>query len=187
MGELAHRSKNGIAVVLAIVNQTARSATTVEQFEDALSQRLQAMALSQDLVTESGGRPVRLSRVAETVLAPFGLAPFDLDPAMEQVSISGDMASGIALILHEMATNAVKYGALSNGRGRIAIEGVVDAGPGLAALHWRESGGPPVKPDGRRGFGSKLLEGALRNRGGKVEPVFHVNGFHARVEFPREG
>ncbi|MET0274080.1 MAG: PAS domain-containing protein [Phenylobacterium sp.] len=187
MGELAHRSKNGIAVVLAIVNQTARSATSVEQFEDALSQRLQAMALSQDLVTESGGRPVRLSRVAETVLSPFGLAPFDLDPALEQVSVSGDMASGIALILHEMATNAVKYGALSNGRGRIAIEGVADAGAGLAALHWRESGGPPVKPDGRRGFGSKLLDSALRNRGGKVEPVFHVKGFHARVEFPREG
>jgi PAS domain S-box-containing protein len=185
MGELAHRSKNGIAVVLAIVNQTARSAGSVEQFEDLLTARLQAMAQSQDLVTEAGGRPVRLSRVAQTVLAPFGLAPFDLDPEMEQVTVTGDIGSGIALLLHEMATNAVKYGALSNGKGRIAITRVLDVGPGLAALHWRERGGPPVKPDGRRGFGSKLLEAALRNRGGKVESSFPFEGFEARVEFPR--
>jgi PAS domain S-box-containing protein len=185
MGELAHRMKNGLAVVLAIVSQTARSSQTVQQFEHLLTARLQAMARSQDLVTAAGGRPVQLSQVAQQVLTPFGLTRFDIDPEIGQLMAAGDVATGLALLLHEMATNAVKYGALSNRKGRIAIARLSDAGPGLVAIGWRERGGPQVRRVGCRGFGSKLLEAVLRNHGGKVDAAFPLAGFEARVEFPR--
>jgi two-component sensor histidine kinase len=81
-----------------------------------------------------------------------------------------------------MATNAVKYGALSRPEGRIMLR-AEDAGPGMAALHWSERGGPRVEASNRRGFGTKLLQAALRQHGGKVEPAFRPEGFSARMEF----
>jgi two-component sensor histidine kinase len=170
---------------MAIVNQTARSSTTVEGFEALLNARLEAMLRSQQLVTEAGGRPVNILEVAGPALTPFGLGRFDFDPELAKVTVDGDIAIGLALLLHELATNAVKYGALSNAKGRIGLTRL-PRGVGLGALEWRERGGPPVKPSNRRGFGSRLLELALRNRGGKVESAFEPQGFSATLEFPIE-
>lgn len=186
MGELAHRAKNGLQVMMAIVSETARSADSVEAFEQVLMARLEAMAQSQDLVTASGGRPVQLHDLAASALKPFGLTRFDIEPAMSSLMVHGDVAAGLALLLHEMATNAVKYGALSRPEGRIILR-PGDAGPGMAALHWQERGGPPVKPSSRRGFGSRLLQAALRQQGGKVESDFRPEGFTARMEFRVSG
>jgi PAS domain S-box-containing protein len=183
MGELAHRAKNGIAVVMAIVQQTARSAGSVEAFEDTLMARLQSMATAQDLVTGSGGRPVPLGEVVRKTLSPFGLARFDLDERLDGVTIVGEIAVGLGLLLHEMATNAVKYGALSGGGGRVGIA-YAEPDAGLVAMHWREAGGPEVKLTGRQGFGSRVFEAALRTQGGRVEFAFHPQGFEARVAFP---
>jgi PAS domain S-box-containing protein len=182
IGELAHRAKNGLQVMAAIVTETARSAETVEGFQDVLLARIDAMAQANDLVTASGGRPVPLSQVAERTLTPFGLARFEMEPRIAQVTVRGDVAGGLALLLHEMATNAVKYGALSRPEGRVSLQ-AEGAGPGMAALHWRERGGPEVKPSNRQGFGSRLLQAALRQQGGKVEPAFDPDGFKARMEF----
>jgi PAS domain S-box-containing protein len=183
MGELAHRAKNGIAVIMAIVNQTARGQETVEGFEELLMARLQAMANSQDLVTASGGRPVSLADVIGTAVAPFGRGRFDLDPALSEVTLRGEMAAGMGLLLHEMATNAVKYGALSNRAGRVAINR--DTAPeGCAAFAWKEIGGPEVVPSNSRGFGTRLLNQVLRNQGGDVRFSFEREGFLAYVEFP---
>jgi PAS domain S-box-containing protein len=182
IGELAHRAKNGLQVMMAIVSETARSAENVESFAGVLTARLDALAQAQDLVTASGGRPVTLSDLAARALTPFGLARFDLQPKIAEVTVRGDVAGGLALLLHEMATNAVKYGALSNADGRVSLE-AEGAGPGMAALHWRERGGPPVAPSNRRGFGSRLLQGALRQHGGQVYPAFGPEGFSARMEF----
>lgn len=183
MGELAHRAKNGISVMLGIVAQTARGQDTVEGFRDLLMSRLQAMANSQDLVTAAGGRPVPLADVIGKATAPFGPARFDLDPALEELTLRGDMAAGMGLLLHEMATNAVKYGALSKVGGRVVIakEGAPD---GRAAFRWREMGGPAVSPGGRQGFGTRLLQQVLRPQGGAVTFEFEARGFHACVEFP---
>ena len=106
MGELAHRAKNGIAVIMAIVSQTARGQTTVEGFQELIMSRLQAMANSQDLVTASGGGSVGLGDVIDKALSPFGQGRVDLDPAIADVIIRGEMAVGMGLLLHEMATNA---------------------------------------------------------------------------------
>ena len=183
MGELAHRAKNGIAVVMAIVSQTARGQETVEGFQELLMARLQAMANSQDLVTASGGRPVGLGDVVDKALSPFGKARVDFDPALSEVTVRGDMAIGMGLLLHEMATNAVKYGALSKRSGRVAIDRET-APEGRAAFAWRESGGPPASPPETPGFGTRLLQQVLRPQGGEVTFAFEPQGFRARAEFP---
>jgi PAS domain S-box-containing protein len=183
MGELAHRAKNGIAVIMAIVNQTARGQETVEGFEEVLMARLQAMANSQDLVTASGGRAVSLADVISIAVAPFGRGRFDLDAALAEVTVRGDMAAGMGLLLHEMATNAVKYGALSNRLGRVEIERA-DAPGGRVAFSWKEIAGPEVAPSNASGFGTRLLNQVLRNQGGDVRFSFEREGFQACVEFP---
>src|SRR6185312_11477887 len=144
--------KNGIAILMAIVSQTARGQDTVEGFLELIMARLQAMADSQDLVTEAGGRPVPLGDVLAKALTPFGGGRVDLDPAMGEVTLRGDMAIGMGLLVHEMATNAVKYGALSASGGRIEV-GLDKAPEGRAAFAWRESGGPPVSSPQKPGFG----------------------------------
>lgn len=183
MGELAHRAKNGIAVVMAIVQQTARSAQTLEGFEALLLSRLQSMATAQDLVTATGGRPVQLADVVSQTMAPFGLARFDVGE-LDGVTIVGEIAVGLGLLLHETATNAVKYGALSNAKGRVAIDRG-DSDAGRVALCWRERGGPEVKVSSRQGFGTRLLQSALRNYGAEVAFRFDPQGFEATVVFPR--
>lgn len=182
MGELAHRAKNGLQVMTAIVQETARTAESVKGFEDVLVARIQAMAKSQDLVTASGGRPIRLSDLASETLTPFGLGRFEMEPDIEALTVQGDVAGGLALLLHEMATNAVKYGALSRPEGKVELK-AENAGPGMAALSWRERGGPKVQPTNKVGFGSKLLQAALRQQGGRVVPAFEPDGFQARMEF----
>lgn len=182
MGELAHRARNGMLVMQAMVQQAARSAATVEEFAEVLSARLQAMATSQDLVTQAGGRPVRLSDLLAQVLTPFDLDRFDLDPALGALTVNQETAIGLALLSHEMGTNAVKHGALSSPQGRVRIARR-RAPDGHAAIEWREMGGPQVLPTERRGFGSRLIDAALRDRGGKVEARFAPGGFEAHVEF----
>lgn len=185
MGELAHRAKNGIAVVMAIVQQTARSVDDKAGFEDLLMSRLQSMATAQDLVTATGGRPVQLADVVTQTMAPFGLGRFDL-AGLDGVMVVGEIAVGLGLLLHEMATNAVKYGALSNAKGRVKIARD-DSGPGRVALNWCERGGPAVKVSGRQGFGTRLLQSALRNYGAEVAFRFEPQGFEATVAFPHAG
>ena len=183
MGELAHRAKNGIAVLMAIVSQTARGANSVEDFEAAVMSRLQAMASSQDLVMAVGGGPVSLVDVIGKALAPFGRANVDLGAGLAEVTIRGEMAIGMGLLLHEMATNAVKYGALSTPGGRVAL--AVDAAPeGHGAFTWRESGGPLVPVGIKPGFGTRLLQQVLRPQGGQVKFAFEPSGFNARAQFP---
>jgi two-component sensor histidine kinase len=168
---------------MAIVAQTAHGQETVAGYRELLMARLQAMADSLDLVTTAGGSAAALNEVIEKAIAPFGGRRFDLDPALSQLTLRGDMAAGMGLLLHEMATNAVKYGALSNEKGRIEVA-VEEAKPGRAAFRWREVGGPKVATPGRRGFGSRLLEQVLRPQGGEVKYDFQPHGFNANVEFP---
>jgi PAS domain S-box-containing protein len=183
MGELAHRAKNGIAILMAIVTQTARGQDTVEGFLELIMARLQAMSNSQDVVTASGGQPVALGDVIAKALAPFGRTRVDVDPAIGEVTLRGEMAIGMGLLLHEMATNAIKYGALSNSRGRVTIAPEV-APDGHAGFVWREAGGPPIVAPNAPGFGTRLLQMVLRPQGGAVNFSFNRDGFQAHVEIP---
>lgn len=180
--ELAHRAKNGILVMMTIVAQTARAATSVPEFEEVLSARLKSMADSQDLVTQATGRSLPLSDLLHRALTPFDPNRFDVDPALKEISIPSEMVVALALLLHELSTNAVKYGSLSVPSGRVKLGLATDKG--RPVVQWVEAGGPPVKPIKRRGFGTRLLEISLRNNGGRVEGSFDPAGFRARIHLP---
>lgn len=181
--ELAHRAKNGIVVMMTIVSQTAKRAGSVKDFESVLMARLSSMADSQDLVTQATGRSLRFVDLLERALTPFDASRFDIDPALADISISNEMVVAMALLIHELSTNAVKYGALSAPGGRVKLSLAQAAGDD-AVVAWTEVDGPPVKPVGRKGFGTRLIDMSLRNDGGQVVARFDPAGFQADIRFP---
>jgi PAS domain S-box-containing protein len=183
MRELAHRGKNTIAVMMAMVQQAARGADNVEAFAGVLMARLDAMARSQELASATEGAPLGWPILFRQALEPFDIERFDFDPALEAQTIPADAVIPMGLLLHELATNAVKYGALSDAEGRIQLSRRA-APDGWLALEWRERGGPEVAPPERGGFGMRLLGQALNGVGGTVEPVFAPQGFVARLQMP---
>jgi two-component sensor histidine kinase len=183
MRELAHRAKNAMTVMMAMVQQAARSSETVDEFAGLIMSRLIAMAKSQDLATASRGEPLQLSALIRAVLEAFDLGRFDIDPALEPLTLEGQSGVSVALLLHELATNAVKYGALSNACGRVVLS-LQERSEGWAIIEWREAGGPPVTPPRRKGFGMRLLATVMQSRGGSVTPSFAPAGFAARIVMP---
>lgn len=185
VGELSHRAKNGMQVMMGIVAQTARGVCSVKEFEDVLQARLKSMADSQDLVTASQGRPVLLRDVMWTTLTPFDASRFEGMDSFSEVTVVGDIAVTLGLLFHELATNAVKYGALSTPSGRISLQ-LLQVGDERTAVIWTERDGPEVKVGARRGFGSRLLQVALIPQGGLVEASYPPEGFTAKITFPSE-
>jgi len=182
VSELGHRAKNGLMVVAAIVAQSARGAHTVAELESLITSRLGSMAKAQDLVLDAGGELVELHNLLHTVLAPYDWSRFDCAAAPTDVFVGRDVAIGVALLTNELATNAVKYGALSDDEGRVVLDWA-DARDG-ATLRWEERNGPPVEVSAREGFGTRLLKTALLTQGGSVEREFSESGLRYRVRFP---
>lgn len=181
--ELAHRAKNGIVVMMTIVAQTARNALTVKDFEAVLQGRLKSMADSQDLVTQVAGQPLPLNDLLDKALQPFDPGRFDRDSRLGQVTMPMDVVVALALLIHELATNAMKYGALSNASGRVRLD-LVSLTEEMAEIAWVETGGPAVSPRARRGFGSRLLDISLKTAGGEAHGHFDPDGFKATFRFP---
>ena len=186
--ELTHRSKNLLAVIQAMARQTARHAGTIEMFLDQFSARVQALATSHDLLIQGSWYGVSLSELVNSQLAHYA------DPNNSQISIEGepvvlkpDVAQSLGLALHELATNAVKYGALSLPGGRVSItwRRVGQAkGEGVEFV-WAEIGGPAVAPPERRGFGSMVIERSLRRSlEAEVELAFEPEGAQCRIVIP---
>lgn len=160
--ELNHRVKNTLANVLSILALTRRRASDLDQFADGLEGRIRALSNTHDLLADAEWGTTPLRSVIETELAHFadeGQAQLLEGPAVELAP--GDALS-FGLAIHELATNAAKYGALSVPDGRVDVRwhlaGVNDAGIEIAMVEWRESGGPEVSPTRPRGFGSELIE-----------------------------
>jgi PAS domain S-box-containing protein len=163
MRELSHRSKNLLAVVQAIAGQTAHHTPDFDRFQARFAERLHAMARSQDLLVDSDWRGARVSEVLRTQLAPFA------DEWVTRVAMAGpdvqlkpDAVQSLALAVHELATNAAKYGALSTPNGRIAIDwqwsGAGNGAERRLRMTWRECDGPPVQRPERHGFGHVVIE-----------------------------
>ena len=183
--ELAHRFKNCLTVVNSLVSLSARGANTVATFRDALQGRLRAIASTQDVLLEDGATGAALTQLLEAELKPYARGDglkISLDgPA---VSVPAHSALRLTLALHELATNAAKYGALSKPGGSLAISWrAQDQRGGLVlVLDWKEAGGPPVRLRRRRGFGSDLVERCLGSS--NVHLSFQANGLEAEIKLP---
>jgi len=156
--ELNHRVKNTLANVLSIIALTRRRETDMNAFADSLNGRIRALSATHDLLTQSewGTTPVRA--LIEAELAPYTR---DADHMIElqgpEVELAPNDALSLGLAVHELATNAAKYGALSVANGRLSIHWTMIA-DGLARIEWSERDGPPVPQDRKRGFGTELVE-----------------------------
>lgn len=184
-GELAHRLKNVLAVVQSVAHQTLRSATDLPSASQNLSARLVALGAATDVLTGASWRSADLRELAEHTLAPHGELGSRIVLEGPRVTLQPQVAVALALALHELATNAAKYGALSNETGTVRLTWRVD-GTGPEArfyLAWLEQGGPPVSTPTRRGFGSTLIERSLRSYfGGTAATEFLPEGLRFTLE-----
>ena len=162
-GELEHRIKNALAVIQAIVNQTFQAAGDKEEVREALMRRIGALAGAQALLTRADAAEAGIAAVVEHALAPFRTGRGRFDIRGTPVTLSARQSLSLSLAINELATNALKYGALSRETGKVAVEWTAGR-PGTEdefRLSWVESGGPPVRPPTRKGFGSRIIDTVL--------------------------
>jgi two-component sensor histidine kinase len=179
--ELVHRIKNILAGVQSIVCQSLRDQ---DGLLETISARLAALGATNDLLVKSEWRGASLRDILVCEFAPYDLSRFELRG--EDVDCPNAIAILLALIVHELTTNAIKYGALSNASGRIDIAWSIVAG--RLALEWIESGGPQPTAPTRVGFGSKLLRSGVRQFQGSVDCQFEPTGLRCRfsLTMPQE-
>ncbi len=189
MAEVNHRSKNLLGVVLAVARQTARHGSP-DTFVDRLSDRIAGLAASQDLLVKNHWQGVELSDLVQAQLAHFadliGTRVLLEGPPLR---LTAAAAQGIGMALHELATNAAKYGALSNLDGRVRISWrFVDANRSAFAMSWREEGGPSVAAPARSGFGQLVIQSMAEAAvNGSVEIDYHESGFSWTLSAAAEG
>jgi PAS domain S-box-containing protein len=188
MQELAHRSNNLLAVIEAVMRQTAANSTGLDDFAPRFSERLRSLAGTHRLLVQQDGHIAAIDALVRSQLGHL------IDRFDSQIELDGPelylqhvAAQHIGMALHELATNAVKYGALSTPIGRVLIawnvEGTGEAG--LCHIAWQESGGPPVTPPQRRGFGRVVIERtAGRALGGDVTIDYAPGGLRWELAFP---
>lgn len=190
LGELNHRTQNTLATVLAIAGQTLRGMAD-EGLIDVFERRILALSKAHGLLGRESWDGVSLRDVIGETLQPFGLN----DGRVADFSVEGDdvrlqpkASLTLAMVFHELATNAVKHGALSNRpAGQIGIAWRVETvlqGDRMR-LRWQESGGPPVTPPGRKGFGSRLIErGLAQELNGEVRLDYQPAGVVCEIVMP---
>ncbi len=183
--ELNHRVKNTLATVQSIAAQSLRNAATAEQARGDIEGRLIALSRAHDVLTREGWEGASLREIVMQATEPFrGRAQGRFRIEGADMRLSPHHALALSMALQELATNAVKYGALSNETGKIVIRWAVNGSPRLS-LVWTESGGPPVAAPGRRGFGSRLIERSLASDlGGRADLQFHAGGVVCTIEAP---
>jgi PAS domain S-box-containing protein len=189
MGELAHRSKNLLAVVQAIAGQTVRYSTGLEEFQQHFSQRISAMARTQDLLIAREWQGATMTELVRAQLAPFAeKASARIEVSGPELDLKPNVVHSLTLALHELATNAAKYGALSVPDGRVSIAWELCGPAGEQQrfrMSWRESNGPSVSPPVRKGFGhiviSEMVASSLR---GEVRLDYAPEGLSWSIDMP---
>jgi PAS domain S-box-containing protein len=184
--ELNHRVKNTLAIVQAIAHRTFRKDSNPTEARQAFEGRLVALGHAHDLLTSANWENASLIELAETALDTKGANAGAVSLAGPPVLLSPKQAVSMAMALHELCTNARKYGALSRDEGRVRVEWSQSNGeqPELRIV-WHEIGGPPVYPPVRQGFGSTLLERTLaRDLDGQVKADFEPGGLRCQITLP---
>ena len=184
MNELAHRGQNQLAVILSITSRSLSGAQPLAEAREVLVQRLHALARTQSALMKGGfeGAPV-----AEIVRLEFEVFSKQVKAVGPDVMLNPKVAQTFALLVHELATNAAKHGALSQAGGRIEIHWSIE-GAGAAArfkFQWQERDGPPVIPPTRQGFGHIVLEtAAAQDFGAQPKIRFAPEGLSYEIDAP---
>jgi two-component sensor histidine kinase len=190
VAELHHRTRNLLAVVQSIALRTLRTSASLEGFGREFVGRLQALGRVQELLARVDQETVDLRALIDAELVAHsdeGADPSRVRVDGPPVAIPAGPAQTLALALHELATNSVKYGALKQPAGRLAVTWTAEDGGRRVLLEWRESGvpitGDPSPP--RKGFGSELIERALPYQlGAETKLEFHPDGVHCSIVVP---
>lgn len=186
VNELNHRVKNTLATVQSIAEQTFRNSADTAEAARKFDERLRALGNVYDLLSGERWANADLRKIVHDAIEPFAAG------GTHRVSFSGPEirlaprpALMVSLVLHELATNATKYGALSVPAGQVSVTWM-EAGPDRMRLVWREQGGPPAQPPERRGFGTRLIEqGFPAQLGGSANIDFRGDGIVCTLECPR--
>ncbi|MFA5949449.1 MAG: CheR family methyltransferase [Hyphomicrobium sp.] len=184
LGELSHRVKNTLAIVQSIARQTLRGPGTRAEVLSCFDGRLRALASSHDILVESNWEGADFATLAERQLVALVDNMCRVELTGPAVKMPPAMATSVGLLLHELATNATKYGALSSPAGRVQLTWQLvlrDTRP-ILELHWKEDGGPPVTPPDVRGFGTFLIERGIP--GAEVKRTFATEGVECFVSLP---
>ena len=183
--EVAHRLRNMMAVVTSIVSLTERGASSAAEFKNALLGRFAAISRTNESLIRRSWSEASLRELIESELAPYQSEDGRIVLEGPDIAIDREVAVHLALVFHELATNASKYGALSTPTGRIEVRWRATVSEKRALeLMWQETGGPAVSPPTRRGFGSKLISESLRGHQGEAELTYLAAGVSCSLRLP---
>lgn len=186
IGELHHRVKNMLAIASAIASQSLREAPSLDAAAKTIASRLSALGVSHDLLIRESWTGAGCRTLIENAIMAFqteGLKQFTIHG--ENIAISSGPAVALSMVIHELSTNALKYGALSRPEGRVSIAWSVDADTKRFRLEWKESGGPPVVEPMKKSFGSRFIEQALPGQlQGEARLIFEPTGLICDVNIP---
>ena len=182
--ELNHRVKNILASVSSIFEMTRRSTTTIDAFSEDFRGRLDALSKVHSAVFYAENDSVSVAEIADLTFEPYRLSGSErITTGGPPVTLSRDAGTTLALCLHELTTNAIKYGALSHSDGRVEFRWEMSDGsnPELA-IHWKGSGGPVVHEPARAGYGTRYVRSALSSMFGQAPLiVFEADGLRCEV------
>jgi two-component sensor histidine kinase len=173
--ELQHRLKNKVSTIHAVLHQILQNQP---QIWAGIDHRMRALSATDDLISKVDGRGCDIKDLLLSELGPYGHVRFTLNG--ERLFLPAKLAVSLALIFHELATNAGKYGAFSSARGLLQVSWSVT--DDRLSVAWDETEGPPVGAVGEPGFGSKLLQSALKAFDGKTEIVYLKSGVHCTMQ-----
>jgi two-component sensor histidine kinase len=189
IAELDHRVKNVLATVAAVSQRTREAHTSMDEFLSAFDGRIRSMADAHALLSSGRWQGVNLAHLVQQELAPFA-APLNAMVDGPDIVLVADAAQPVELVLHELVTNAAKYGALSSPKGRVRVQWhqrAIGLVPEALVLDWKETGGPPVPTSISPGYGTSVIKDLLPYElGGAVDLVFAREGVRCRLEIPQK-
>ncbi|WP_407156278.1 sensor histidine kinase [Bradyrhizobium sp. STM 3557] len=184
VAELNHRVKNILAIVQSVAGQTLRTWPSLPAFNKAFSGRIQAVSIAHDILTQTRWIGIGVNELLATVLAPYGASERRFVTEGPPVLLRARLVLPLSMVLHELATNASKYGALSTPSGRVAISWQLREDGHRLALTWLERGGPKIEGSGSRGFGITLIERVVRfDLDGEAKINFEPDGIRCVLSF----
>jgi two-component system CheB/CheR fusion protein len=187
ISELDHRVKNVLATVLTVASRTQETSSSMAEFVAALEGRIKSMATTHELLSHRRWQGIPLAELVRRELAPYATAQ-NTRIAGPHVVLSAEAGQTLAMVFHELATNAAKFGAISNGSGRVSVRWSFRRNGHMESwlcIQWKESGGPIVVPPTRSGFGTSVVRELIPYElCGSVELEYPSEGFRCKLAIP---